>query len=229
MIFKLSPALAKKADSLIPQHIASGFVESFVTYVLDRAYRKGTVLKRWLREQLRASDEALVLEANKIPTYGDPDRQALAVLKHVHSILTYTSDKDQWGVPEKWSTAADTLASKKGDCEDGAILLYVLARLKGVPADRLYLVAGDVEGGGHAWCAYRPVLYPLNWVFLDWCYWYTKNGIDNRPMFYIEDKAIKGYTSSNTPSSLYTKYKSMWFIVNEEHAHKKLNYKNRNL
>ena len=58
-------------------------------------------------------------------------------------------------------------------CEDGAILIYILAHLCGIPDYRIQLVAGNVVGGGHCYCVFTDtngIEYPI-----DWCYWYKKS------------------------------------------------------
>lgn len=59
-------------------------------------------------------------------------------------------------------------------CEDGALLIYALANMYGIPDYQLYVVAGDVIGGGHCYVVYvsedDALEYPI-----DWCYWYSKS------------------------------------------------------
>jgi hypothetical protein len=84
-------------------------------------------------------------------------------------------------------------------------------------------MAGDVDGGGHAWVAYRPINYPLNWAFLDWCYWIDLKGMDNRSLFFVNKKAITGsYMSGGVPTAVMSKYKSLWFAFNEDVSHPSL-------
>lgn len=231
MIIKLSPGFKKRAEH-VPSYIASGYVSGFVSYVLDYRYRKGTELKKWLRKQVSAPDEALVTAAKDIPNTKHYDEQVIAVLQFVQRKITYKSDKEVWDTPEYWATAAETWEKKVGDCEDGAILAYVLCRLKGVPADRLYIFAGDVvvpgrsTPGGHAWLGYRPEYYPLNWAFLDWCYYYTRYPIESRQLFYVNKKSIKGYQHSGARIiGPYDNYQSIWFLVNEDYSHTSLRRK----
>jgi len=54
-------------------------------------------------------------------------------------------------------------------CEDGAILMYNIMAKSGIPAHRVRLNAGEVQGGGHAYITYYSDV--RGWVILDWCYW----------------------------------------------------------
>jgi predicted transglutaminase-like cysteine proteinase len=50
------------------------------------------------------------------------------------------SDLQQWGVVDRWSAAFETLQSRRGDCEDYAILKYVALLAAGVPAADVKIV-----------------------------------------------------------------------------------------
>jgi transglutaminase-like putative cysteine protease len=190
----------------------SAWLRSYLEYVIDwRGARKSVWLKTWLEDQVTKPDRTLVDLAQKLSKgYTKHDDIVIMLLRHVQSILKYTTDKTRWKVEEVWQPAALTLALKTGDCEDGAVLLYVLCRLCGIPKNRLLLLAGDVVGGGHCWLAYKPEYYPINWVFLDWCYWYDSSHIDPRSKFWIIDKTVYGQDP---------RYKSIWFAFNEDYSY----------
>ena len=46
-----------------------------------------------------------------------------------------------------------------------------------MPPWRVRLNAGNVQGGGHCWVTYLREV-DNKWIILDWCYWYTKNGVE---------------------------------------------------
>ncbi|HEY0819261.1 MAG TPA: hypothetical protein VGD46_10815 [Rhizobacter sp.] len=46
--------------------------------------------------------------------------------RHVNQLVDYAVDADVCGARDCWQTPAETLASGRGDCEDGAILKYFL-------------------------------------------------------------------------------------------------------
>ena len=184
----------------------NGLVESIVRYIIDRRFRRSVYLKPWLADQVNNPTEDLVKAANSIPDSTDPGTQMMQVFKWVRSNITYYPDNILWEVPEKWQTAQETLTSKKGDCEDGAILMYVLARLKNIPANRLLLFAGEVEGGGHCWLGFR--WQPHLFTFMDWCYWYDSSSLTVRKKYYVANTSIVCPTDKN--------YKELWFGFNED-------------
>jgi len=95
------------------------------------------------------------------------DNIAEKALKYVHDTVKYTSEKKDY-----WQFTDETIQRGKGDCEDGAILLYNIIVKAGVPSYRVRLNAGDVKGGGHAYVTYYS---DKGWVILDWCYWYNES------------------------------------------------------
>jgi len=78
---------------------------------------------------------------------ADDDEIAYESLMYVMDNIKYTPDKSQYGMNEYWCFNYETLNSKKGDCEDGAILLYSLMRKNGIPAWKIRLNAGLVGTG----------------------------------------------------------------------------------
>ena len=98
------------------------------------------------------------------------DDKALECLKWVRKNVTYVSDKTNYGFDEYWAFAYQTLKRKKGDCEDGAILLANVMLKAGIPYYRVHLNAGSVNGGGHAYVSYCRE-FDNEFVVLDWCYW----------------------------------------------------------
>lgn len=122
----------------------------------------GTELKTWCTKNNT--------ETNTIAILGkDNDSIANNALKWVNNYMTYVTDPK-----EHWQNADETLDRAKGDCEDGAILMYNLMVSNGVPEWRIRLNAGSVLGGGHAYVTY---LRESNnkWYILDWCYWYDES------------------------------------------------------
>lgn len=98
------------------------------------------------------------------------DEIAKRALTHVINNITYVSDSTQFKESEVWLFPFETWKLKKGDCEDGAILLYNIMLKSGVPYSRVRLNAGNVQGGGHAWVTYKKDDGSPS-VILDWCYW----------------------------------------------------------
>ena len=131
---------------------------------------------------------------------GTDDEKALESLKWVIKNIKYTSDKTEYNLNEYWAFNYETMAYKKGDCEDGAILLYCIMRNSGIPAWKIRLNAGEVKGGGHAYLVYYCEEID-KWVILDWCYWFNTLEINLR----------KEYSEE-------INYENVWFSWNENYS-----------
>jgi predicted transglutaminase-like cysteine proteinase len=109
---------------------------------------------------------------NNVPTVSgkDNDTKAMNALRYVINNVVYTSDMITSGRREQWQWADETLKTKKGDCEDGAILMANIMLKSGISYWRIRLNAGDVKGGGHAYVTYLREK-DNKWYVLDWCYW----------------------------------------------------------
>lgn len=99
---------------------------------------------------------------------GTVDERANNILKYVIKKIVYTGDLKSKG--EYWQFAYETWKRKKGDCEDGSILLANIMIRSGIPYWRIRLNAGMVQGGGHAYVTYLRES-DNTWYVLDWCYW----------------------------------------------------------
>jgi len=110
------------------------------------------------------------------------DEKAINGLKWVHNNFKYVADKTQWGMSELWQFPFESLQTLKGDCEDGAILLYNILLKSGIQYWKLRLNAGDVKGGGHCWLTYLRES-DNSWVILDWCYWTDLQPIATRKKY----------------------------------------------
>lgn len=144
---------------------------------------------------------------------GSMNERAHAVQKFVVKFLTYKYDSESQDCPEFWQFPFETLHSKIGDCEDGAILIASLCRAAGIPEWRIKVAAGYVQSaptapqGGHGYAVYladRPdTSRGLEWVVLDWCYYEDSK-------YTCEQKALAkngGYKKC---------YKETWFTFNDE-------------
>lgn len=203
----------------IEAHVREKLIENIVYYIIDRKYRTTVNVQQWLNSQIKQyqSDEDL-LKVAKTLVGKTHDDTAMKCLKYVHDHTVYTTDDKKWNMPEKWEDAKNVWETQRGDCESGALLIYVLARLAGIPASKLWLITGDVKGGGHCWLGYIPDEYPLNLVFLDWCYWYKSYSIPIRNKFTIMNKAIHEYKSSG--EKVDSSYYNLWFVFNEEKSYR---------
>jgi hypothetical protein len=114
--------------------------------------------------------------------------------------LKYTGDDELHKQIEFWQDPEETIATLKGDCEDGAILIKSLTLAAGVPDWKIKIMAGNVTGGGHAYCVY--IREDEAEVILDWCYWPNRLPIASRP-----DRA----TEKN--------YQEIWFNFDRMHGY----------
>jgi len=111
------------------------------------------------------------------------DDKVYEIERWVSKNIKYRSDKKQFNMNERWTLPMETLQRRKGDCEDGAILLIDLAVTAGVPGERLRVYAPILtEGGGHASVAYQRESDDT-WVWVEWTVQKAHNigRINNRP------------------------------------------------
>lgn len=194
-----------------------GLIYTIFSYMIDSKYRKAAELNTWIKKQLNSPE---VLEiAELLPTKQSYDEQIVECLKWVIDHIAYIGDSAQWGYAEKWSEAIETLEKRKGDCEDMHILLYLLCRAKGIPANRMLIWAGDVQAkptaptGGHCSLLYFPEEYPINPVFMDACYYENKKPIKQRNKLTLNDKEIIEWNILG--DKVWCPYQETWFIFNE--------------
>ena len=120
----------------------------------------------------------------KIVSQSDSnDYRVYKIENWVMSNVTYHSDKKQFNMDERWTLPMETLQRKKGDCEDGAILIMSLAVTAGVPTERLRLYAPvGVPNGWHACVAYQRES-DNEWVWVEWTVSrsHSQGSIDSRP------------------------------------------------
>ena len=140
------------------------------SYQINKAKRVSVVLHNWLKYQVNS--DTLKEKAKELK--GKSYKQTvLNILKFVNGHVEYIGDVESKKMVEHWSRAIDTYKDKIGDCEDGAILMYILGNLCGIPDHRFHIAAGNVVGGGHCYCIFVDddgLEYPI-----DWCYWYSKS------------------------------------------------------
>ena len=161
-----------KKDVLVHINEVS-FFEFIIYYMINWKTRKQVNLKNWITENdtLPTDLKSKVNYIKKLDTNTD---KIYEVLKFVNDNITYTSDNVTWKVDEYWQTPKETWTIKKGDCEDGAILVYAIASYLGIPDYQIFIVASDVVGGGHCYLVYLSdedgLEYPI-----DWCYWFDES------------------------------------------------------
>ncbi len=176
---------------------------SWLNSILGRFGFKNLFKDRWIRMDFRkASPDSIqeFLEKNtqqarelqmqgKLPKYsGTADQNILKILTWVHRNIVYEVDKKRFNTVEKWQTVEETLAYGKGDCEDGAILIYCLARVHNISSYAIRLTCGDVKSGnkteGHCWVTYYPDEFlAIEPCTIDWCYWYNSKPFKGRTKY----------------------------------------------
>jgi len=129
------------------------------------------------------------------------DEIALKGLLWVIKKIKYRTDMLEYRTNEFWAYAYQTLYHKKGDCEDGAILLHNLLLKSGIPYWKLRLTCGDTSVGGHAYLVYY-VLSEDKWVALDWCFYPNIGPVKDMPDY--KDNKLYG---------------SVWFSWNQKHCY----------
>lgn len=144
------------------------------------------------------------------------DEKAINCLKYVINNIKYIPDKVEYGLDEYWAFNYETFNIKKGDCEDGAILLYCIMRANGIPDWKIRVSAGWVEYNGvkegHCYLTYYCEESD-KWVVLDWCYFPNTMKIIDR----------QDYKDN-------TMYGDIWFSFNSQHSWSEgLNTKAKNI
>jgi len=117
------------------------------------------------------AETALEIQVKKIVMESDSnDDKIYKIEEWVRDNIRYASDKIQFNMAERWTNPMETLQRKKGDCEDGAMLVMAMAVAAGIPRDRLRVYAPIVTSGGmHACTAYKRETDDA-WVWMEWTY-----------------------------------------------------------
>jgi len=137
---------------------------------------------------------------------GTNDEIAYNALQWIIKNIKYTSDKTQYKMLEYWAFPFETMYHKKGDCEDGAILLASIMIKNGIPNWKIRVSAGMAfdpfhnKLEGHAYCTYYSEEND-KWVVLDWCFFPNQLKVKDR----------KSYKENPY-------YKDIWFSFNEKEA-----------
>ena len=62
------------------------------------------------------------------------------VNRAVNLAITARTDEAQWGVEDYWNSPFETLGTRRGDCEDYAIVKYVALREAGLSREDVKIV-----------------------------------------------------------------------------------------
>lgn len=180
-----------------------GFTKKFIMWCINSKYRKSVRLHKWLKEQVENAPSHIKSLALYLKGSNN-DITIINILKWVHKYIKYKSDNVVWDMNEYWQTANETIIKSTGDCEDGTVLIYILARLAGIPEYQILCACGDVVGGGHAYCIYSADYDGIDKI-IDWCYWYDSIGIVKRKYAYTDKRYIKEWFRFNENGTYFIK------------------------
>ena len=196
-------------NGLITNTIYNLLPKRTIKYVMNFKTRESIYVQKWLKksyDEVRHLLEPIIIE-NKLISNTSEDKTAINCLRWVKKNVKYISDYTQYKTSEYWATPEETLISEVGDCEDGAVLLFCLMRACGISHKQVFVQAGNVVGGGHAYVKYISKTYPYVVYYLDWCYWYDSTIIRQRKPF-VEKKGKIMYPIPST-------YQTIWFFSND--------------
>jgi hypothetical protein len=186
----------------------------FVMYMINWRTLETIEVKKFLAKNLEDNYYYLKLIVDTNNLVGETDDDTVVnIIKWVHANIKYTSDKLQYKTTEYWATVQETILSRMGDCDDGAILTFCMCRAAGIPESRVFIATGEVDdfqGGtaGHCWVRYVSDKYQLVVYYLDWCYLYSGTRIPKRTAYMEDDNRIAIPTNSS--------YLNYWFIANDK-------------
>ena len=208
MVLKFPPSIAKRIDLQDYLHKRS-LVNIVFSWIINWETRKSVNLRSYIREQLQNPVLDQIIVEHLLDTDDLTNKQKVRkVLKLVRNNIIYRTDNLMWDVDEYWQTPSETWISGRGDCEDGAILIYCLLHKIGVPDRLIRIACGDVIGGGHCYVVFRSDEDALEYP-VDWCYWYNDSYLMRSP--YVKRKQ---YNYSLTE----------WFSFNKENVYKAITY-----
>lgn len=76
------------------------------------------------------------------------DDKLIAVNDFFNMRIRWVEDIDNWGEKDYWATPLETMARRKGDCEDFSIAKFVTLLLAGVDMDKLRITYVKAQMGG---------------------------------------------------------------------------------
>jgi transglutaminase-like putative cysteine protease len=205
MEIKLSDGFAKKLIEAQFDIKDLTWFQSIYYYMIDSKMRKSKRLDKFLKEQLYNPDQILVNLAQSLKDDTSIDNTIINILTWVRQNIKYKYDKLQYGKNEYWATALETIQNGIDDCDGQNALIYILARLAGVPSYLLYCCIGNTPVGGHFWTVYWSTEHH-KLVSIDATYYPSLTPIKSRHKFKLSDN----------------RYTSIWYVFNENFIFKYL-------
>ncbi len=127
---------------------------------------------------------------------NEPRVQLGRINRAVNLAIRPASDWAQYGYADFWASPLQTLGSGAGDCEDYAIVKYVVLRALGMTDLRLMIVRDDKHQTEHAIVAVRD---GQEWLILDNRTMFLVNTGDASyyiPMFVLEQKVPQTFAAA---------------------------------
>jgi predicted transglutaminase-like cysteine proteinase len=78
------------------------------------------------------------------------DKKLIAVNDFFNRRIRWVDDLQNWGQKDYWATPLETMARRKGDCEDFSIVKYATLLLAGVDIDKLRITYVKAAVGGYS-------------------------------------------------------------------------------
>lgn len=201
-MIKISEPFAMKfiSQQLKPMH--KNIISVSFNWLIDSRYRDYMKLNEWLRKQSVPSTFYTNGMINIPFSHWDNfDKLIVSILKYVNKEIRYQTDRNNFGYVERWEDLDITIKRGKGDCENQNALIYVMARLAGIPSYLLWNVIGQTSEG-HYWLLYFS---------------------PKKAKFYSIDSTYKPNKSDlqyRQPFKIGSDYKKVWYIFNENHVFK---------
>lgn len=123
------------------------------------------------------------------------DMKKLEKVNDFFNDISYSSDKDIYGVTDYWATPFEFLAHGEGDCEDYAIAKYFLLKHLGISANKMFITYVNVSGynQAHMVLTYfdNPTSEPYILDNFNTQLLLSSNRKDLKPIYYFNPEILK--------------------------------------
>ena len=144
----------KLMETMFNRYYPKNWIVSVITWITDSNFRKQKRITKFLEEQINNPTDRLRKLGIEFRQYSDLNKRIIEILRWVKNRIVYMSDEANFKKVEYWATADETLTRGYDDCDGMNGLIYVLARLSGIPRFLIYCVLGDTNAGFHFYCLY---------------------------------------------------------------------------
>jgi len=129
------PGIADRAERLVPVSANRPDVFGSVSIPL----KSSPLDARWAAVSGDQVSGAAAGYAARLADRGDVEKLE-AINRYVNGHVRFIDDSRAFGTPDRWTRAAETFATGRGDCEDYALAKMAMARRAGFADRDLYLV-----------------------------------------------------------------------------------------